>query len=589
MTKIINLIILGIITLIVVRCANSITSPVGGPKDLTAPTVLQTTPANGSANFTGDKFSIRFDEYIKLENVQQSALISPPMKELPDFRIKGKSLLVKFNEELKTNTTYSVYFGDAITDITEGNPVSNFTYIFSTGDFVDSLSLYGTVSNSFDLLPVEGAFVMLYKDNNDTIEFDSLPYYVVPYYLSKTDINGNFQFSGLSEDNYLLFSMLDQNSNIIFDQPGEKIAFLDTLIQPFYIEKPIIDTTLVDTITEMIIEPDTLLLSDSIVLDSTILKQIAKNNIDLYMFLSPDTIQRLLKAEVLMKNKIRFSFSQPALDVNFKKVNYPLADSLVIIEYSEENDTIIWHLNNPPGDSLELLLTQSLDTLGNVYLKLDPSKKSTRVRKKDEEVKEYLTWKSNVKSNVLGLNEQLEIEFSQPMVKYNNLDSSLLIAGGDSIWGPDFSFTNSLLNKITIPIDIIEDTKYSIFFPDSAFTNWNKLNTQSIDLNFKTLPLSNYGIFFFHLHPEYNQDYIIQLLDNQENLISETTFRSDTTIVYEYLTPAEYKFKIIFDDNRNSKWDPGNFGIKLQPEKVIYFPKDVKVRGNWELEEDWEF
>jgi len=588
-TRIIKLIILGIISLIVVRCANSITSPVGGPQDLDPPLVLQTNPANGSANFTGDKFVIKFDEFIKLENIQQSALISPPMKEIPDFKIKGKTLQVKFNEELKPNTTYSVYFGDAITDITEGNPVSNYTYIFSTGNFVDSLSLYGTVTNSFNLLPVEGAFVMLYKDNNDTIEFDSLPYYVVPYYLSKTDIDGNFQFSGLSDDEYLLFSMLDQNSNIIFDQPGEEIAFSDSLVKPFYIEKPKVDSTLNDSITEIIMEPDSILVTDSIVIDSTVLKQIAKNKIDLHMFLSPDTIQRLLKAEVLVKNKIRFSFAQPALDINFEKLVYPLDDSLVIIEYNKENDTITWHLNNPPIDSLELLLTQHNDTLGKVYLKLDPSKKSTRVRKKDEEIKEYLTHVSNLSSNILAPTQQFEIEFSEPMVHYNYLDSVLLVSGVDSIWGPDFSFTDSLLNKITVPIDIIEDTKYRLYFPDSAFSNWNNLNTQPIDISFKTLPISDYGVFIFHLHPETQQDYIIQMMDAQENIINEVNFSNDTTLLYEHLIPAEYLFKIIFDDNKNSKWDTGNYGTKLQPEKVIFYPKEVKIRGNWEIEEDWKF
>lgn len=587
--RIIHLIILGIVATILVQCANSITAPVGGPKDLDPPIVLETSPENGSANFKGDKFSIKFDEFITLQNVLQSALISPPMKEPPDFKVKGKTVMVKFNEELKPNTTYSVYFGDAITDITENNPISNYTYIFSTGDYVDSLNLYGKVTNAFDLLPVEGAFVMLYKDNNDTIPLDSLPYYVVPYYLSKTDVDGNFQFSGLSNDEFLLFSMLDQNSNIIFDQPGEQIAFLDTLVSPFYIEKPKIDSTLIDSISEITLEPDSILVADTVIVDSTIIKQIEKNSLELYMFLSPDTIQRLLKAEVLVKNKIRFSFSQPAQDVIFEKRTYPLDDSLIVIEYSENFDTIVWHLNNPPGDSLELLLTQSEDTLGNVYLKLDPSKKSARLRRKETEVKEYLDVKSNLKAATLGLNEELELEFSQPMVKYNNLDSSLLVIGVDSIWDPEFSFKDSLLKRIVIPMAITEDNKYRLYFPDSAFTNWNALNTQEIDIKFKTLPLSEYGIFLFHLHPEYNQNYIIQMMDNQENILNEHFFTGDTTIIYEYVKPAEYLFKIIYDNNNNKKWDPGNYGIRLQPEEVIYFQKEVKVRANWEVEEDWKF
>jgi len=571
------------------QCANSITKPTGGPKDVTPPTVLETYPENGSAKFTGDKFSVKFDEFISLENIQQAALISPPMEELPDFRIKGKTLQVKFNEELKPNTTYSVYFGDAITDITENNPVSNYTYIFSTGDYVDSLSLYGTVTEAFTHLPVDGAFVMLYKDNNDTIVFDSLPYYVVPYYLSKTNAQGRFQFSGLSDEEYLIFSLLDQNSNIIFDQPAEQIAFLDTLITPGYIDVPEKDTIHADSLIEIKIEADSIIVTDTAIVDSTLIKQILQNSVDLSMFLSPDTVQRLEKAELVTKNEVRFAFTQPALNVKFEMLNFFFDDSLMLERFSENKDTITWYLNEPPVDSLELLLTQFSDTLGTVYLKLDPNKQSTRVRKKDIEKKEYLGWKSNINGGIIKPDEKLTVEFSQPMVEFNNLDSTLLVMGVDSIWNPEFFFTDSLYNRIEIPIDNQEDTKYRVFFPDSSFTSWNNINTQMIDINFRTLPLSDYGEFVFHLQPEFNQDYILQLMDDKENIISNTLFHKDTIITYKDMNPAMYKFRVIYDLNGNGKWDPGNYGIKLQPEPVIFYQKEVKVRANWEIEEDWKF
>lgn len=578
-----------IVAFIANQCANSITAPSGGPKDETPPVVLETLPENGRPNFKGNKFSIRFNEYISLQNVQQSALISPPMKEQPDFKVKGKTVQVKFNEELKPNTTYSVYFGDAITDITENNPISNYTYIFSTGDYVDSLSLFGSVNDAFTLLPVEGAFVMLYKDINDTIVFDSLPYYVVPYYVSKTDTAGHFQFTGLSDEEFMVFSLLDQNSNMIFDQPGEQIAFLDSLVRPGYIEKPKIDTITADSIYEIAVVADSLLLNDSIVPDSTLLKQILQNSVDLYMFLSPDTIQRLLKAEVVTKNEIRFSFSQPALDVMFEKLRYPLEDSLIVTTYSDNYDTITWFLNNPPFDSLELLITQYDDTLSTAYLKIDPKKQSARSRKKDEEVKEYLLWKTNINSNVLNPEDKFIIEFAQPFVRFNNIDSSLLVNGVDSTWNPKFNFTDSLLTSIEIPIEMMEDTKYRLFFPDSAFSSWNNIHTEKINVKFRTLPISDYGIFILNLHPEIYQNYIVQMMDDKENILFENLFNNDTTITYDNLLPAQYLYKIIFDDNGNGKWDPGNFGLRIQPEKVIYYQKEVKIRANWDVEEDWWF
>ncbi len=584
-----NTLLTGLIIIFLFGCANSITPPVGGPKDEDPPEVLETIPENGSANFTSDRFSIRFNEFVSLDNIQQSALISPPMKELPDFRIKGKTVQVKFNEDLKPNTTYSVYFGDAITDITEKNPLSNYTYIFSTGDYVDSLSLYGSVTNSFNLTPVEGVFVCLYKDNNDTIEFDSLPFLVPPYYLSKTDENGRFQFTGLSNDDFFLLGLMDQNSNFFFDQPGEEVAFLDSLVHPYFMDRPLIDTLTQDSIAEVNIENDTITIDYEAVIDSLFKEKVISKSVELFMFLTEDTIQRLLKSEVLQKNKLRFSFSQPATNVVFERFTYPLDDSLLLVEYSENNDTVYWHLNNPPIDSLEILVTEKSDTLGYLYLKLDPSNPNIRAGRNKEVPKEYLGWKSNI-SRIINPDHQLEISLSQPMVKYNNLDSTLLIYGDDTIYSPRFYFVDSnLMNRVRIPFEPVEEMQYHIYFPDSSFTSWNQLNTEEISLNLQTLPTREYGIFVMHLHPEIKQNYIIQMMDDKETVLDEKYFTNDTTIVYNYMQPMNLKFKVIYDNNGNGKWDTGNLGQRLQPERVIFFPKETATRANWEVEEDWSF
>ena len=136
-------------------------SPGGGPKDTQPPQIIKSEPPNYSTHFSADRFRIDFDEFIELNNINQSILISPPMKEMPDFKPKGKSLLVKFEEPLKENTTYTLFFGDGIVDITEKNVVTDNTYIFSTGDRVDSMSMEGIVVNALDQKPVADVFVML--------------------------------------------------------------------------------------------------------------------------------------------------------------------------------------------------------------------------------------------------------------------------------------------------------------------------------------------------------------------------------------------------------------------------------------------
>ena len=589
MVKFFQILLLATIAVFIVRCANSITAPTGGPKDVTPPQVIETEPMNGSANFNTNKILIKFNEFVTLNDIQTAALISPPMKEMPEFTTKGKSVQVKFKEDLKPNTTYSVYFGEAIVDLTEKNPLTNYTYIFSTGDYVDSLSLSGHIYNAFDLKPIDGTFVMLYKDNNDTIEFDSLPYLVAPYYLSKTDIDGHFQFNGLSDDKYLLFATNDQNSNFIFDQPGEQIAFLDSLISPIYIEKPIIDTTVVDSLYNIEMTTDSIIvIADSLLPDTT--SNISKTGINMFMFLSPDTIQRLVKAEVIEKNAVLFAFSQPATYVNFEFLNYPLDSALFVKNFSVSKDTLYWYLNNPPNDSLELRLTQFDDTLGVVYLKLDTDKKPTRLRRKDDsEKKEILKWKSNVSGNKLSLDTHLEIAFSQPNVKFNKIDSSLLVIGVDSIWDPEFHFADSLKMKLLFPFELTEETKYRVYFPDSAFTSWNNIHTKAIDINFSTLPLSDYGIFTFNLFPEIKQNYVLQFLTEEEVVVREFLFNSDTTVTFSYLKPGNYLSKIIFDNDKNNRWSTGNYNTKTQPEQVIYYHNEIKVRANWEIEEEWEW
>jgi len=574
--------------MIVVNCAHPVT-PSGGPKDVTPPIIIETIPENGSANFATKKFSIKFNEYVSLDNIQEQALISPPMNEMPEFTVKGKSILVKFKEELKPNTTYSVYFGDAIVDITENNPVTNYTYIFSTGNFVDSLSLSGYVYNALDLKPVDGTFVMLYKDINDTIKFDSLPYYVVPYYLSKTNDIGRFQFNGLANDDYLLFAINDQNSNYIFDQPGEQIAFLDSLIVPIYIEKPKIDSINTDSISNILMIKDSIIVeTDSLFLDS--IQYDDTGSVNLFMFLSPDTIQRLLKAEVIANNTICFSFSQPATNVEFESLKYSPDSILFVVDFSKKKDTLYWYLNNPPIDSLELLVTQFNDTLGTVYLKLDIDKKSIRVRKNEKEKKkEKLIWSSNTSGNKLDLNKHLEIQFSQPYVRFNDVDSSILVIGNDSIWDPEFSFIDSLQMKILFPYDLQEETKYRVYFPDSSFSSWNNIHTEIIDMNFSTLSLADYGIFTINFFPENKQNHLLQLLTEEEAIVKEFNFNADTSLTISYLKPAKYKLKIIFDDNNNHRWDVGNYGSRKQPEEVSYFTKEINIRANWEIEETWEF
>lgn len=560
----------------------------GGPKDTEPAKVLKSVPENFSPNFTGDKFTIYFDEYIELDNIMQKALLSPPTDKMPDFKVKGKTLQVRFKEPLKENTTYSVYFGDAIVDITEKNPLLNFTYVFSTGDLVDSLSIHGTVINSFDLKPVESIYVMLYKDNNDTISLDSLPLNVKPYYLSKTDVNGNFIFNGLANEKYLMFAIKDMNSNYFYDQPVEEIAYYDSLVTPFYVNLKVFDSIASDTAAASDLKtPKKVVNKDSMALASLNLP-----NYQLLMFAERDSSQKLLQVTVIRENTVRFAFNLPADSIQITPLNYSSDSNWYIEEFSKEHDTITWYLKNIPVDSLEMMLYNKSDSLEKVYLSLEAGKKSQKnVRQKkevDKEVKKYVGYSTNIKSNNLKLDLIPEINFFSPIVSWNT-DSVLLVEGNDSIYNPEFHFTDKYNIYLQYPIVLKEDTKYSISIPDSTFIDWNGLHNEAINLNFKTKAKKDYGTFRLKVVPEKKQQYVIRLQTEKDVAVREYVIHSDTTLEMDYLYPGKYTLKLFFDNNANKKWDAGKYVYKIQPEKVLFYTKPIEIRANWDVEEEWKF
>jgi len=215
-----------IISLLFVACA-TVVPPSGGPKDTTPPIPLSFHPKSKVTNYQGEKIIIKFDEYIQLKDLNSQLVVSPAMAEDPDIYIQGKKLIIKPPDSLEENTTYTIFLGNSVVNYKEGLPVSHFQYVLATGSTLDSLRIMGTLKNAFDLKTEEGLLIMLYKNTSD-----STPYLQRPYYIAKTYSSGEFILDNLSEGSYLIFALKDMNSNYLYDQPSEEIAFLDSLIVP---------------------------------------------------------------------------------------------------------------------------------------------------------------------------------------------------------------------------------------------------------------------------------------------------------------------------------------------------------------------
>ena len=592
------------LVLLIMSCAQ-VGSLSGGPKDKKPPVVIEMIPPNYSTHFTGRKFEIKFNEFVKLDKINEQLLVSPPIKEFPDFKLKGKTLVVKFKEDLKPNTTYTVFFGDAVKDITEGNPIHNFTYIFSTGDYVDSLSMFGNVVFAEDLIPMGNVEVMLYRDNNDTIKLDSMPLEIPPYYVTRTDKKGDYFMTGIADDKYLVFALKDKNNNYFFDQPTEEIAFLDTLYHPVYIEKPSIDTSYSDTtslkndsLVLNIPAQDSLSLKDSTVTalqDSLTSDSLFKEQykpVNLRMFVQEDTVLRLEEAELIRLNTIRFVFSLPADSVKINLEHKPAGEKWYAEEWSKNKDTLTWYLHEKEItiDTFNILLKYKGDTLDYIYIPVKPKEKRVPGRrKKNDDIKKirYLDFVSNMKGN-LKPDMIPYIIFNQP-VSVINFDSVVFIAGEDTVYSPEYKFTDSLKRKLILPYKIEPGLSYLFYLPDSAVMDWNGYYNKSSVLKFSSKELKDYGTLTFNVNPEDTSHYILQFLNAKEKVLAQKHFTHDTSFTFNYIDPGKYLFKIILDENNNGKWDTGNYFKKRQPEKVTYYNKLLQVRANWEIEESWIF
>ncbi len=571
------------------RCAN-VMAPTGGPKDVTPPKVVKSIPANHSSGFTGNEFSITFDEFIKLDKITQQLLVSPPMAEFPDFHIKRKTLIIQFRNKLKPNTTYSVFFGDAIQDITEGNPLHNYTYVFSTGSSVDSMSMRGQVVNAEDLKPVDNVFVMLYKNNNDTIPLDSLPLRVKPFYVSKTDKKGNFVFSGLADTSYLIFALQDENYSMTFDQPTEKIAFLDSLVKPQYRPKPQIDSSLFDTITSL--PADSIkLITDSLWHRADSLADAKLTLYKLYLFQEADTVQNLLSAKLLRENTVQFVFSLPGKNITIRSLKYHPNSLWHKSEWSKSGDTLLWFLHLPHPDTLNLLVFNGKNILDTLDLRVIPKQKFIRRRKTHTLTKKkYLSWKSDV-HGVIKPGQKVVLTFGQPVARVLP-DSILLVQGKDSLYHPRFTFIDSLHRRLYFPIKIKDATSYLLYLPDSSVIDWNHFYNKKIRLSMHAKALKEYSDLNMDLQPSKSGNYIFEILNvsnKKEEPIAIRYFSGKTVFHFPRINPGKYQFKIIFDRNGNKRWDPGNYLKKQLPEKVIYFKGVVILRANWEINETWEF
>ncbi len=408
-------------------CAN-IGNITGGPKDSIPPVMIGSKPVLNDTSFADKKIDIYFNEYFELKDINQEFVASPPFEETPDFKVRKKSLRVKFNEPLKDSVTYTLKFGNAIADFNEGNILEGFQFVFSTKDEIDSFAIKGNVKNAYDLKIPENTFVLIFENHED-----SIPYKSLSSYMSKIDTSGNFSIDHIRPGAYKIFALSDLNTNKKADS-FEPRAFLDSLIVPGIEPFTKVDSVKAGTVLH---DTEDAELSDSLERDTVIITNTYKtlpSSLQLYLFEEAKFKQRVQDYKREERGKMELSFELP-VDSNFsiKPLNFEIAPQNYLLEKNLASDTITWWINDTTimaKDSLKLDLAYlTVDSLGEsiighdtlVFEFREKKDKDAWKRKKSKEEqtvvkKEYLKLSYLAEDNKVEMDKKLRIESPVPLI-----------------------------------------------------------------------------------------------------------------------------------------------------------------------------
>ena len=574
-----------IATSLLYACAN-MASPNGGPYDELPPKFVSSTPAPGQLNYKGKKVEILFDELIQVDKPTENVIITPPQAMQPVIRANGRRVVVELEDTLRDNTTYTIDFTNSIADNNEKNILENFSFAFSTGDQIDTLEISGVLLDAATLEPMPGITIGVHTDLADSA-FTTTPFVRT----SRTNDRGGFTIRNMAPGTYRIYALEDVMRTYKYSQPGQQIAFGDSLIVPTFELTTRQDTTWKDSLTIDTIKtvPYTHFMPDDIAL--RLFKEKAERQ---YMLRPERNDEKILT--------LRFNApvdTLPALTpVNFtpseenwyylqtederKTLKYWLIDSLVW-----QQDTLSLSVDYLKSDSLNQLQPQT-DTVNLVMrhrAKVEPKKK----KKRDDEPDPIEFLGMNIApSGTMEMTDTLSITFMEPVA---NLDSSLfrLERMVDSTWtAVDFRFfpdtTNSLRYFILRPWQYAEEYRMVV---DSAtvFSVYGKWNNSANHV-FKLKKEEEYGHLFINLIGV-DTTAFVELLNSSDVPVRKAKVKEGGALFMD-LRPDKYYARLTVDLNGNNEWDTGNYAKKLQPELVIYCPKMFQIMQNWQVEETWD-
>lgn len=522
--------IVALLVIMISACARR-GRPEGGPKDESKPIMVKTDPAFKSIRFSEKEIKIYFDEYIKLKDVTSQLIISPPLKYPPVISPQGtpsKRIVIKIKDTLQENTTYTFNFGQSITDNTEGNVLDNFKYIFSTGDYIDSLEVNGTIKDAYHLKMIENPTLMLYpvtENFNDSIIYNEKPMYV-----GSVIDSVRWNISNIKDGQYLLLALNDVSKNYKFNPKEDRIGFYSS-----YITVPT---------------------------DTTYILRLFEETLD---FSLPT------KAKEVSKGHIIFGYEGDAQGLEVQPLSETSSDFKSLATFDAQKDTLHYWFKNYDKDSI--VMTVSKDKFLDTVV----------VNLKSKEI-DTLIINASVR-NSIHLNDTLKIAGSAPMVALDTTKISFF--NKDSIDVAYQGVISKNKDRLFFEFEIEPDNEYTMNLMPGAITDFFGMENDTLELDFQTKKATYYSALFLNINNVKSYPIIVDLIDEKGQTVAKRYADQPREYQFKNLLPSRYKIRIIYDTNNNKKWDTGNFLSKQQPEEVYYFKNIINAKANWEVIESF--
>lgn len=572
--------------LLLAACA-SIGRPEGGPRDMTPPVMVSSTPAPGSVNVSNGRIDIIFDENITLDDPMNKIVVSPPQKKQAQISSNGRRVRITLRDTLRDSTTYTVDLADAVRDLNEGNILDGLAIDFSTGPSIDTLMISGIVVEGRTLEPAQGMIVGVYSTPVADTALTTLPMDRI----TKTNALGRFTIRNLKPGSYRVFAINDLNHDFHWDR-SEDIAFLDRDISPSTMAVEVTDTfTDAAGNDSLVTRPATRFLPDDI-----LLTWFNENYKPLYLVKHERPDARRLTLEMSTR-----SDSLPQLTLlNTVRVGARL-DREAVLQSSPGLDSLTYWLRDTTligSDTLKIAARYlHTDTLDNITFTTDTLTFALRQPKKKKKRDEETDSVPKLEFVNIGISSRQPQDLNMPLLFETSAPTASIDSAGfrieelvDSVWMP-------VAAKIPSPPDSLQPmrlltemtwkpkTKYRVTIDSLAVTDIYGNHNRPFVQEVSTHAIEDYAALFFNIGDLGPDSAIVELLSSDKPVRLEPVRNGVAT--FEYVTPGAYYARLFIDRNHNGRWDTGCVADTLQPEDVFYFSKKLNLKKNWDVEQQW--